>query len=75
MFPQRKKVILIQKTLRSSKHVVNTDKINEIALSADDDKGEALKDGVNTLAIGHLRVVGKLGVLLPEGMGEFKEED
>jgi len=40
-------------TLRSDKHVVYTEEINDVALSADDDKRIIMEDGISTLAYGH----------------------
>ena len=39
--------------IRSHHHVIYTEEINKIALSADDDKRIILKDGIHTLAYGH----------------------
>ncbi len=42
-------------TIRSRQHNVGTERINKMALSADDDKKVILEDGITTLAIGHYR--------------------
>ena len=41
---------------KSEKHEVFTQKVNKIALSADDDKRFILPDGISTLAWGHWRL-------------------
>ena len=46
--------------IKSEKHEIFTQKVNKIALSADDDKRYILDDGVHTLAWGHWRLRGKV---------------
>ena len=41
---------------KSEKHEIFTQKVNKIALSADDDKRFILPDGISTLAWGHWRL-------------------
>ena len=43
--------------IRSYKHNVFTEEVNKVALSADDDKRHILEDGINTLALGHYRIL------------------
>ena len=43
--------------IRSYKHNVFTEEVNKVALSADDDKRYILEDGINTLALGHYRIL------------------
>ena len=45
-----------QNIIRSYKHEVYTE-VNKIALSANDDKRYILEDGINTLALGHYRIL------------------
>ena len=42
------------RTITSQKHVVKTQELNKLCLSAFDDKRYILPDGVSTLAHGHL---------------------
>ena len=42
-------------TIRSHKHVVSTEEVNKVALSADDDERHVLEDKIHTLALGHYR--------------------
>ena len=51
--PQLRKMNVI----RSYKHNVFTEEVNKVALSADDDKRYILEDGINTLALGHYRIL------------------
>ena len=51
--PQLRKMNVI----RSHKHNVFTEEVNKVALSADDDKRHILEDGINTLALGHYRIL------------------
>ena len=51
--PQLRKMNVI----RSYKHNVFTEEVNKVALSADDDKRHILEDGINTLALGHYRIL------------------
>ena len=51
--PQLRKMNVI----RSYKHNVFTEEVNKAALSADDDKRYILEDGINTLALGHYRIL------------------
>ena len=43
--------------IRSYKHDVFTEEVNKVALSANDDKRHILEDGINTLALGHYRIL------------------
>ena len=40
---------------KSHRHELYTEKVNKIALSADDDKRVIMADGIHTLAIGHYK--------------------
>ena len=51
--PQLRKMNVI----RSYKHNVFTEEVNKVALSANDDKRYILEDGINTLALGHYRIL------------------
>ena len=51
--PQLRKMNVI----RSHKHNVFTEEVNKVALSANDDKRYILEDGINTLALGHYRIL------------------
>ena len=51
--PQLRKMNVI----RSRKHNVFTEEVNKVALSANDDKRYILEDGINTLALGHYRIL------------------
>ena len=42
-------------TIRSRQHNIGSERINKTALSANDDKRIILKDGIQTMAIGHWR--------------------
>ena len=42
--------------IRSHRHEVYTEEVNEIALCPEDDKRHILEDGVHTLALGHYRI-------------------
>ena len=46
-----------QNIIRSYEHEVYTEEVNKVALSANDDKRYILKDGVNTLALGHYKIL------------------
>ena len=43
--------------IRSHKHNVFTEEVNKVALSANDDKRYILEDGINTLALGHYKIL------------------
>ena len=43
--------------IRSCKHNVFTEEVNKVALCSDDDKRHILEDGINTLALGHYRIL------------------
>ena len=51
--PQLRKMNVI----RSYKHDVFTEEVNKVALSASDDKRHILEDGINTLALGHYKIL------------------
>ena len=51
--PQLRKMNVI----RSYKHDIFTEEVNKVALSANDDKRYILEDGINTLALGHYRIL------------------
>jgi len=42
--------------IRSHNHDMNTEEVNKIALSADDDKRVIMADGIHTLALGHYKL-------------------
>ena len=46
-----------QNIIRSYEHEVYTEEVNKVALSANDDKRYILEDGINTLALGHYRIL------------------
>ena len=46
-----------QNIIRSYKHDVYTEEVNKVALSASDDKRYILEDGINTLALGHYKIL------------------
>ena len=46
------------RTITSQNHVVKTQEVNKLCLSAFDDKRYILFDGVSTLAHGHFRIPG-----------------
>ena len=51
--PQLRKMNVI----RSYEHDVFTEEVNKVALSASDDKRHILEDGINTLALGHYKIL------------------
>ena len=51
--PQLRKMNVI----RSYKHDIFTEEVNKVALSANDDKRYISEDGINTLALGHHRIL------------------
>ena len=51
--PQLRKMNVI----RSYKHDVFTEEVNKVALSTNDDKRHILEDGINTLALGHYKIL------------------
>ena len=53
----RKSQLRKMNVIRSYKHNVFTEEVNKVALSADDDKRYILEDGINTLALGHYRIL------------------
>ena len=46
--------------IRSCRHDVYTEKVNKVALSADDDKRVIMEDGINTLVIGHYNLTNNI---------------
>ena len=46
-----------QNIIKSYKHEVYTEEVNKVALSASDDKRYILEDGINTLALGHYKIL------------------
>ena len=46
-----------QNIIRSYKHEVYTEEVNKVALSASDNKRYILEDGINTLALGHYKIL------------------
>ena len=46
-----------QNIIRSYEYEVYTEEVNKIALSANDDKRYILEDGINTLALGHYKIL------------------
>ena len=46
-----------QNIIRSYKHEVYTEEVNKVALSTSDDKRYILEDGINTLALGHYKIL------------------
>ena len=46
-----------QNIIRSYEHEVYTEEVNKVALSANDDKRYILEDGINTLALGHYKIL------------------
>ena len=53
----RKPQVRKMNVIRSYGHEVYTEEVNKVALSADDDKRHILEDGINTLALGHYRIL------------------
>ena len=52
----KKDKFIMQRTIRSDRHTLNTVQSNRIALTAYDDKRYILDDGIHTLAYGHNRI-------------------
>ena len=52
-----KELLRKQNILRSYNHEVYTEEVNKVALSALDDKRHILSDGMDTLALGHYKIV------------------
>ena len=52
-----KELLRKQNILRSYDHEVYTEEVNKVALSALDDKRHILNDGMDTLALGHYKIV------------------
>ena len=52
-----KELLRKQNILRSYDHEVYTEEVNKVALSASDDKRHILSDGMDTLALGHYKIV------------------
>ena len=52
-----KELLRKQNILRSYDHEVYTEEVNKVALSALDDKRHILSDGMDTLALGHYKIV------------------
>ena len=52
-----KELLRKQNILRSYNHEVYTEEVNKVALSASDDKRHILSDGMDTLALGHYKIV------------------
>ena len=46
-----------QNIIRSYEHEVYTEEVNKVALSANDDKRYILENGINTLALGHYKIL------------------
>ena len=46
--------------IRSCRHDVYTEKVNKVALSADDDKRVIMEDGIHTLALGHYNLTNNI---------------
>ena len=46
-----------QNIIRSYKHEVYTEEVNKVVLLANDDKRYILEDGINTLALGHYKIL------------------
>ena len=51
--PQLRKMNVI----RSYKHDIFTEEVNKVALSANDDKRHILENGIDTLALGHYKIL------------------
>ena len=52
-----KKQLRKMNIIRSHMHEVYTEEVNKVALCSDDDKRYILEDGINTLALGHYRIL------------------
>ena len=46
--------------IRSHRHDVYTEKVNKVALSAEDDKRVIMEDGIHTLALGHYNLTNNI---------------
>jgi len=55
--------------IRSHLHDINTEEVNKIALSADEDKRIIMENGIHTLAHGHYKIL-KLtrNITIPRGI-------
>ena len=51
------KVYRRMNVIRSHRHDIYTEEVNNIALSADDDKRVIMEEGIHTQALGHYKLV------------------